>query len=357
MKKTIVANSIIIAIVVFAAVLEQSSSDLYYLSVQEDEFIEWATVWAFLFAAVLNFIAARRQYARQQGLPWFYAGVGRFCLFVLLEEISWGQRIIGYRPPEYFLDQNFQQEFNLHNVIDTSFRKLALQGVILIYGILLPLLNLASSVSRIFNKVGIKPPPVGLVPVFVITLLLYMSYPWSHTGEWVELLLGLGFLYSSIAAAGVWIERPAGTYAMSSAIVIVLGVLVAMIGRYERESHPGTIAAVEAELAALAADFRSPSVDYGCGAHKRLYTLIRERDQAYFYHGAFAGLVEQGLPEERADFFLDPWNTPYWVRDRCGRRYSDRIVLIYSFGPNRRRDSTRRQILGDDIGVYAFSVE
>ena len=70
--------------------------------------------------------------------------------------------------------------------------------------------------------------------------------------------------------------------------------------------------------------------------------------------GVFARLKVQGLPEVRADFFIDPWNSPYWIRHKC--KDKRRRVFVYSFGPNRRRDSTAWEILGDDIGAMIDSV-
>ena len=38
---------------------------------------------------------------------------------------------------------------------------------------------------------------------------------------------------------------------------------------------------------------------------------------------------------DRRGYFVDPWNNPYWIfYARKGRR-----GLLYSFGPNRRRDT------------------
>ncbi len=42
------------------------------------------------------------------------AGIG--LVFVAGEEISWGQRIIGFATPDYLLDNNIQEELNLHNI-------------------------------------------------------------------------------------------------------------------------------------------------------------------------------------------------------------------------------------------------
>jgi hypothetical protein len=42
--------------------------------------------------------------------------LGLLFLFAFLEEISYGQRLFGFATPQYFLEHNVQQEFNLHNM-------------------------------------------------------------------------------------------------------------------------------------------------------------------------------------------------------------------------------------------------
>jgi hypothetical protein len=65
-----------------------------------------------------------------------------------------------------------------------------------------------------------------------------------------------------------------------------------------------------------------------CGVHDRLYNFVWDYDVELLEQGEFASLVQRGLPEERADFFIDPWDTAYWVRDRCnedtGERHASR---------------------------------
>lgn len=62
------------------------------------------------------------------------------------EEISWGQRIIGFESPEFFQENNDQQEFTFHNLVigDVKLDELifgpVLSYIILSYLILLPLL-------------------------------------------------------------------------------------------------------------------------------------------------------------------------------------------------------------------------
>ena len=95
------ANLLLMAVFGYAALLYGISPELYYHDIQEDEYLEWASFWAFVFAAAICFYRARLQLDH-----WFFPAVAIFCLLVAMEEISWGQRVLGYRPPPYFLAEN-----------------------------------------------------------------------------------------------------------------------------------------------------------------------------------------------------------------------------------------------------------
>jgi hypothetical protein len=354
----VLANVLILGTLAFAAGLHETSSDLYYASVQEDEILEWATFWAFIATAGVSLVAALRQRRATGELPWFLAGVAVFCFLFAMEEISWGQRVFGYRPPTYFLQENFQQELNFHNVLSTQLRQLTLKAIILGYGVALPLSALLPAVRRGLERAAIVAPAPTLAPGFLAAYWAYESYPWTHTGEWVEMMLGLGFLFSVLLIArrfrsgepsSSFLARPPVAVAVSCLAVLGLGVASAAYSRGVRAARPEVLAAARTELEALRRDFASGEVRVRCNVHKRIYSFVEKYDQDYLYGGEYSRLVDRGLPEERAGFFLDPWNSPYWIRRRCeGDR---RIQFVYSFGPNRRRESDRWEILGDDIGA------
>ncbi len=341
----LLANVLVLAVVAYAYVLESGYADFYYVSVQEDEYLEWASFWAFLLAAVASIVSSRSYRSTTNRAPWFFYGLALFCFLIAMEEISWGQRLLGYRPPLYFLEHNFQQELNIHNVIDTGYRKLVLSLTIVGYGVLLPLLALLPLLSRFFDRVGIVVPRLGLLPLFMATFLMYAIYPFSHSGEWVELMLGLGMLFALLPAE----SRPV---LIAWAVVLGLGLASGAATRLQRDEHPATMAAARAEIETIKRDFESGRAASNCDLHKRLYTFVVKYEQYGLQNGEFASLTSQGLPEERAEFLLDPWNSPYWIRDRCLRKPQTRIVYVYSFGPNRRRDSTETEIRGDDVGAY-----
>lgn len=351
------ANLLILSIAGLAATLYAAHTDAYYRAVQEDQGLEWASFWAFLLAAVFYGLAARRQHRIAGALPWFATGISLFCIFVAMEEISWGQRILGYRPPDYFLEQNFQQELNVHNVFATDLRKLALKGVILGFGVVLPLATIPARVRGPLARVGISPPPWQLAPAFLGTYLLYELYPWSHTGEWVELMLGMGFLCAAVTEAWRWRPGQGEASTVSARPVLLallgsvaLGLLTTTALNAFRFEDPELRAVAKAEIEALRSDFLSGRVESRCSLHKRLYTFMDKYEQQGLLEGEFAGLVDRGLPDARAEFLLDPWNSPYWLRDSC--RNGRRVTFVYSFGPDRARDSTRNEILGDDIGAF-----
>lgn len=355
----LVANALILLTLVYAGVLESHFEDLYFVSIQEDEYMEWATFWVFLLGAVAAFAAAKKIRAANGGFPWYYYGIGLFCFFVAMEEFSWGQRVFGYRPPVYFLEKNFQQELNIHNVTDAGLRKLVLLLAILGYGIVLPLFGVFRPTRNLLKRIGIVPASAWLIPAFFATCLLYLIYPWGYSGEWVELMYGGGILFSLLPTLQPAARTAAGStrtmlmWLLSAwALSIGLGLVCGAASRMQRDVHPATLQAAKDEVDAIRRDFESGRVKTKCSLHKRLYTFVQQYGQVGLLDGAFSQLQSQGLPEERAKYLIDPWNSPYWIIDYCDRQTGKRHVFVYSFGPDRNRDSTYTEIGGDDVGAY-----
>ena len=344
-----ITNFVVLLIFSIAAVAYAVSPDSYYAFAQEDRFLEWLTFWAFLAAAVVFVRNAAVDRGLRGGLPWFAVGLGLFCGFVAFEEISWGQRLFGYRPPDYFLKENFQQELNLHNIVGTDLRMLGMQVVLVGYGVVLALICAIPGVARVASKWRVVAPPPALVPAFGLSAIVYAWYPADFTGEWVEAATGYAFLGVALASAPAVNRRLRVVVLHNLAIALAsastLGLITLVYG-----SDAARTAQSQREVEALAADFRGPRLRTRCGIHKRLYTFMLEYRQPFLSRGEFASLVQDYGEPTRAEYLLDPWNSPYWVRHRCA---DDRVVaFVYSFGPNRLRDSTEWELAGDDIGAY-----
>jgi hypothetical protein len=107
-----------IAMLLGALLLRVLAQDWYDRLTAEDGPVEWMTFAVYLTAAVIAVFVAWR--FRRQGL------LPAAVLFVLVtvallgiagEEISWGQRQVGFTGPEIILEHNKQDEANLHNLL------------------------------------------------------------------------------------------------------------------------------------------------------------------------------------------------------------------------------------------------
>jgi hypothetical protein len=352
-----------------AWLIERRTPELYYRLVQEDEALEWMTFWCFVFAAWMfgREVVARHRASLAPRLLWFPAGLSVFCLLVGMEEISWGQRLLGYRAPAYFLEHNFQQELNLHNIVQADFRKLGFLLVALGYGVALPFVGqLVGRIPRLgalLHRTGIQAPPLEVVAPFASAGILYLAYPWKFTGEWTELILGTAFFATALLQrnvgqaldeAGPASIRPGAVRALALGFggALIAGLVSAEVMFLVQRDSPERQRAAEVEIAALAEDFRHARTRTRCGLHKRVYTYATRYGAGALRSGVFSELAASGLPTERAEFFLDPWNSPYWIRHMCNSSRTRRVVFVYSFGPDRRRDSSRWALEGDDVGVY-----
>lgn len=93
---------------------------------QEDGIFEYLTALLFLGASIAFFtLFANRRYFQREEDKSYYSTYGRRYVFLILglmfffgfgEEISWGQRILGFSTPETLEAKNVQEEFNIHNL-------------------------------------------------------------------------------------------------------------------------------------------------------------------------------------------------------------------------------------------------
>ena len=367
-RRLMVANLAPLTVLLAAAIGNRTFPDRYFLALQEDRFAEWLTFWSFMVAGVCFGVAALRCWRYQSRSVWFLIGLSCFCLFVAGEEVSWGQRLLGFGSPEYFLAENFQQEVNVHNVLPTGFRKWGLKVLILGFGVVLPSMVLIGPVQSRLERWGVLLPPWELIPSYLAMFLLYQIYPWKFSGEVVELMLGLVILLASLSMGtrtGTVGTLPAMAsvrrLALTLSLITLLGVTsAAAAGRWFPED-PMKIEAARLETDALRADLLQMARQEGelaagkCGLHKRLFSFVEKYRKQQLQEGSFASIVREPSSSDRARYFIDPWNTPYWIRHSCGEGPGGSEVLVYSFGPNRMRDSGSGGIRGDDVGAVLVS--
>lgn len=123
------------------------------------------------------------------------------CLLAGFEELSWGQRLLGQRAPEFFLEHNWQRETNLHNLMDPAIFSGILYGVIAALFILLPLVYRLGKLDDRLPRLGpIGPlvPDDDLVLVFLYGMSCYY-YRIVFPIEWLHVAL----FFLSIAGVAV----------------------------------------------------------------------------------------------------------------------------------------------------------
>ena len=139
--------------------------------IDEDHPIEWAQFFAILIASGAFALSALRARAQgRHGLAAIYLVVAVGAFVAAGEEISWGQRVLGFATPSELDTINHQGESNLHNI--SAIQRLFNFGEMLagLYGFLLPLLWLVPSVRA---RVGrwldaLLVPPLCLIALFFL---------------------------------------------------------------------------------------------------------------------------------------------------------------------------------------------
>lgn len=329
------------AVIIGAFALANVAPDRYDALMQEDRAVEWATVILFAVAGIV------RCYSALRAKRVFDFLVGLFCIFVAGEEISWGQRLIGYTPPGVFLEHNTQQEANVHNFADVFGRpKWMLIFALAGYGLLLPAMAKVEATRRLANRVGATAPRLDVAPWFAVVIALLIWYPLTFTGEWAELTAGWLF----VAAAPL----SSRAVALTGLAAVPIALAMTWVSALRQPSDANQLVCARAETAALLEDIvrgqaGTPDLEAMTSVHKRVWSSVASgyiedgllrRFRALSCRGESGGKLAS-----RRRYIVDPWGTAYWI-DVTRQPDSDvHRVLVYSFGPNRRRDLGA----GDDV--------
>lgn len=336
-------------VVVGMAATAVAAPAAYQVVVQEDGPIEWLT---FAFFAVAGGLRLPQSIGRRRA---FDTLVALFCLFVAGEEISWGQRLLGYTPPEYFLEGNVQQEANLHNFADVFGRPgITLALLLAAYGLLLTLAHATPRLRPWLHRIGATAPVPATVPWFGLTAILLVLYPLEFMGEWLEALAGGLFLVEAVRGGGRRAVMP------WLGAVIAAGGLTAF-SLYARDPGGRQTACATVEAEALLRDLVSggaalePLARTGY-VHKRLFTAA---DDGYVDPSAMVAYIAAPSCRDESNhrtavrrrYGVDPWGMSYWLVS--DGRQETRRVAVYSMGPNRRREGQDGRAAGDDVVVYS----
>jgi hypothetical protein len=147
----------------------------------EDRPFEYGTSLVYGLASLLFVLMVRRgrfPVQSMQRMGQLILAIGAIgCFFIMGEEVSWGQRIIGFDTPEAWAEKNYQQETTLHNldwvyenltssqtgIFKANFFNLVMLGV----GFVLPLAALVPWIRRLSARLAVPIIPLRFCVLFV----------------------------------------------------------------------------------------------------------------------------------------------------------------------------------------------
>lgn len=186
-------------------VLTRVYKPLFRFLLVEDGVFEWFTFVCLLATAIFSFLVGLQ--LRSLKHPWqasLFILFGLAMFFAAGEEITWGQRVLGWETPEHIQAINEQGETNLHNLEGVlSITNLVMLSMGL-YGVFAWIVARAVHPERWWYKADlILIPPVFLIGYFFflagfrLTRLFFefdSSFTINRIAEWSEFLTTMGLV-------------------------------------------------------------------------------------------------------------------------------------------------------------------
>jgi len=167
----------------------------------EDGPVENVTAALFGLACTGLIVMMFRSPLLREGKGWyrylFLVGWALLMFVFFGEEISWGQRILGFSAPDVVAAANAQNEFNLHNLEVLQTAKYRLLSLLMLFtGVVFPCAALFERVRALFQRLVFPVLPMAYSGFFVCSYLYgklyYDKVPGDGATEVRELLMALG---------------------------------------------------------------------------------------------------------------------------------------------------------------------
>ena len=191
----------------FFGYLLATHKNYYHIFTMEDSYVEYMGFLLLLLTSFLLFLSARKKPFR-----WLYLIFVCVFAWAAAEEISWGQRIFGFKIPAFLQALNTQNELNIHNINKRFFDRLYDRASIA--------LCLITSITFFFKKHSIfriPLPSVLLMYCFILTL----SYEF-HREIWVRSTFQIGYLILLIFAVYQLLSKQRVLLAFSILTIVIM---------------------------------------------------------------------------------------------------------------------------------------
>ena len=175
--------------------------------------VEPLTAALFAISGLTLFLAAAA--AGRGWLRRFYILAGLGALFVAGEEVSWGQHIFGFVPPDFLVAANEQKETNLHNTV-------ALSPIYwFLYNAILPWCYLAPIAAFVVRKYRLGPLPL---PSLWLVFFFALAANFDGRYSWLGVVTLQGHL---LVILGIFLG--AALFARDKKLLIVVGTIIALV--------------------------------------------------------------------------------------------------------------------------------
>lgn len=165
----------------------------------EDGPVEWGTAICLLLASLVLLRNALRLVGRGAWLA-----VALTVLYAMIfffgagEEISWGQRLIGFESSSFFRENNAQYQTNIHNLVvgdvklvNTLFGPVLSTGVLL-YLVVLPLLyTRVNVIRRAADRMAVPMPAMRHSALTLVATVIIVAIPMMAKWESYEFVFSL----------------------------------------------------------------------------------------------------------------------------------------------------------------------
>lgn len=206
--KTVVTICVIPFVVALIGIITALfGKEVYKWFTSEDGFAESMQVVFYGVALVLSLVFTQRQWRTGNKLfALLYLGLSFALVFLIGEELSWGQRIFGWQTSEPFAAINKQAETNLHNIYGVGDAFKWIQLLIGAYGTILPIIVLLWPAPPRLQEMSVRlVPHYTLIPYFLLLFVwrIYRNlfeapqqyyFVIAEYNEVMEMILAMGFV-------------------------------------------------------------------------------------------------------------------------------------------------------------------
>src|SRR4030043_567656 len=179
--------AIVLGILAYGLILLRQDPQAFHIWIREDGLAEWLTFVELSIMSIYSFTVSfsfqHTSETKAARRVWFFLGL--LFLFGAMEEISWGQRILGIKSPEWFMRHNRQGETNIHNLLIYGknlnrlvFGKFLTVLLFIFVGVIPLLYRFSERVKGIVNRYGVpiaQNYQILLFIVFVIVTRLHLG--------------------------------------------------------------------------------------------------------------------------------------------------------------------------------------